>query len=108
MNATTNPKRLNTGKGIPHHETPLKGSWAPQAEVVGGLVEAGVLEPQVGLGYMGQTSPGGVPAFPGWIGRAQGEVEPWIEEPHLVESPSLGWAMSAGKGTSLWSRTSLP
>lgn len=46
MNAATNPKRLNTGKRIPHHETPLKGSWAPQAEVVGGLVEAaGVLEP---------------------------------------------------------------
>lgn len=50
MNATTNPKRLNTGKGIPYHETPLKRSWAPQAEAVGVLVEAGVLELQVGLG----------------------------------------------------------
>lgn len=43
MNAATNPKRLNPGKGIPHHETRLRGSWAPQAETVGVGVEAGVL-----------------------------------------------------------------
>lgn len=29
---------------IPHHETPLKGSWAPQTEEVGVPVEVGVLE----------------------------------------------------------------
>lgn len=44
MNAATNPKSLNTGKGIPHHETPLKGSWAPQTEEMGVPVEVGVLE----------------------------------------------------------------
>jgi hypothetical protein len=44
MSAATNPKSLNTGKGVPYHETPLKGSWAPQTEAVGVLVEAGVLE----------------------------------------------------------------
>lgn len=90
MSATTNPKRLHTGKGIPHQETPLTVSWAPQAEAVGVLVEAGVPELLVGLGYLGQTSPEGVPAFPGWTGRAQVEVEPWVEEPQPAESSSLG------------------
>lgn len=53
-------------------------------------VGMGVLELWMGLGYMGQTSPEGVPAFPGWIGRAQVVVEPWVEEPQLVESSFLG------------------
>lgn len=57
---------------------------------MGVLVEVGVLELWVGLGCMGQTSPEGVPAFPGWIWRAQVVVELWVEEPQLVENSSVG------------------
>lgn len=63
-------------------------------------VEVGVPELRVDLGYVGQTSPEGVPAFPGWIPRARVVVvESWVEEPQRVGSPCLGQeTSSAGKG----------
>lgn len=85
---------------IPYQETPLNGSWVPQAETMEVLVEVGVPELWTDLGNVGQTSPEGVPAFPGWIGRAQVVVESWVEEPQWVGSPCLGQeTSSAGKGT---------
>lgn len=63
-------------------------------------VEVGVPELRVDLGYVGQTSPEGVPAFPGWIQRARVVVESWVEEPQRVGSPCFGQEISsAGKGT---------
>lgn len=63
------------------------------------VVEVGVLELWMDLGYVGQTSPEGVPVFPGWIGRAQVLVESLVEEPPWVGSPCFGQeTWSAGKG----------